>query len=166
MSCAGHPLGLVTSPPADVRVAPPRKRHAVTAYTPPGGRPPCRSSRRRWPRRTCCAPSTTPVGCTRRRSTGQAELVIETARAKRLPTIFQDRESVVKGALASYGESYYTIGRLSAKRVQRVLLGADPGGLPVEQLDKVHFVINLKTAKALGLTIPPSMMGRADQVIE
>jgi len=73
---------------------------------------------------------------------------------------------VAKGALASYGESYYALGRLSAKHVQRILLGADPGDLPVEQLDRLHFVINLKTAKALGLTIPPSLLQRADQVIE
>ena len=96
----------------------------------------------------------------------QAELIIETARAKRLPTMVPDKESVVKGALASYGESYYTIGRLSAKHVQRVLLGANPGDLPVEQLDRLHLVINLKTAKSLGLTIPQSVLTRADEVIE
>ena len=98
--------------------------------------------------------------------TSQAELVIETARARRLPTIFQDKESVDKGALASYGESYYMIGRRSAKHVQQVLLGANPGDLPVEQLDRLHFVINLKTAKALGLTIPQSVLTRADEIIE
>jgi putative ABC transport system substrate-binding protein len=80
--------------------------------------------------------------------------------------MFQDKESVAKGALASYGLSYYTIGRLSAKQVQRVLLGADPGNLPVEQVDRLHFAINLKTAKALGLTIPQSVLARADEVIE
>ncbi len=96
----------------------------------------------------------------------QAELIIESARAKRLPTMFQERGSVAKGALAAYGESFYTIGRLSAKYVQRVLLGADPGDLPVEQVDRFHFVINLKTAKALGLTILQSLLTRADEVIE
>ena len=96
----------------------------------------------------------------------QAELIIESARAKRLPTMFQERWSVAKGGLAAYGESYYTIGRLSAKHVQRVLLGADPGDLPVEQVDRLHFVINLTTAKALGLTIPQSLLTRVDEVIE
>jgi ABC-type uncharacterized transport system substrate-binding protein len=96
----------------------------------------------------------------------QAEMVINTARAKRLPTMFPTEESTAKGALASYGVSYYTFGRLSAKHVQRVLLGADPGNLPVEQVDRVHLAINLKTAKTLGLTIPPSLLLRADQVIE
>ena len=96
----------------------------------------------------------------------QAELIIESARAKRLPTMFQERWSVAKGGLAAYGESYYTIGRLSAKHVQRVLLGADPGDLPVEQVDRLYFVINLTTAKALGLTIPQSLLTRVDEVIE
>ncbi len=96
----------------------------------------------------------------------QAELIVEMARAKRLPTMSQETGSVAKGALAAYGESFYTIGRLSAKLVQRVLLGADPGDLPVEQVDRLHFAINLKTAKALGLTIPPSVLARADEVIE
>jgi putative ABC transport system substrate-binding protein len=71
-----------------------------------------------------------------------------------------------QAALTSYGESYYALGRLSAKPVHRVLLGADPGNLPVEQTDRIHMVINLKTAKALGLTIPSSVLVRADQVVE
>jgi len=95
----------------------------------------------------------------------QEELIIETARAKRLPTMFAEKESAAKGALTSYGVSYYTIGRLSARYVQRVLLGADPGTLPVEQVDRLDFVINLKTAKALGITIPQSVLVRADEVI-
>ena len=96
----------------------------------------------------------------------QAELIIESARAKRLPTMFQERWSVARRGLAAYGESYYTIGRLSVKHVQRVLLGADPGDLPVEQVDRLHFVINLTTAKALGLTIPQPLLTRVDEVIE
>jgi putative ABC transport system substrate-binding protein len=96
----------------------------------------------------------------------QEELIIDTMRAKRLPTMLSYQGNVAKGALASYGESYYALGRLSAKHVQRVLLGASPGDLAVEQLDRLHFVINLKTAKALGLTIPQSVLVRADEVIE
>ncbi len=95
----------------------------------------------------------------------QAELIIETAMAKKLPTMFQEQESVAKGALASYGENYYTIGRLSAKQVQQVLKGAKAGEMPVEQLDRLYFVVNLKTAKALGLEIPQSVLARADDVI-
>jgi putative ABC transport system substrate-binding protein len=96
----------------------------------------------------------------------QAALVIDTARAKKLPTMFSERDSVVNGGLASYGVSYDAMGRLAAKYVQRILLGANPGELPVEQVDRLYFVINLKTAKALGLTIPQSVMQRADEVIQ
>src|SRR5436189_3778153 len=79
----------------------------------------------------------------------QIELLIDKAKTMKLPTMVQERGSVAKGALAAYGESIYNIGRFTAKHVQRVLLGADPGNLPIEQVDTVHFVINLKTAKAL-----------------
>ena len=96
----------------------------------------------------------------------QSDLIVEAALAKRLPTMFQDRWSVAKGALAAYGESYDAIGRLSAKFVQRILLGANPGGLPVEETDRFHLVINLRTARAIGLTVPPSVRARADEVIE
>ena len=96
----------------------------------------------------------------------QMEMIIETARLKKLPTMIHERGGAAKGALAAYGESYYAIGRLCAKQVQRVLLGADPASQPVEQVDRLYFVINLKTAKALGLTIPQSLRIRADEVIE
>ena len=98
--------------------------------------------------------------------TSQTAAIIEAARVKRLPTMFQEPSSVAQGALASYGVNFHAVGRLSAKQVQRILQGAAPGDLPVEQLDTLHFAINLKTAKALGLTIPPSVLLRADQVIE
>ena len=72
--------------------------------------------------------------------TSESEMVIDIAMSKKLPTMYADKESVVKGALASYGVSYYAFGRASAKNVQRILLGADPGDLPVEQLDRPHLV--------------------------
>jgi len=95
----------------------------------------------------------------------QSEFVIETARAKRLPTMAYNTENAAKGALAAFGVSYYAMGQLAARHVQRILLGADPGNLPIEQIDRLHFVINLKTAKALGLTIPQSVLVRADEII-
>ena len=98
--------------------------------------------------------------------TSQTDFVIEMTNAKRLPSMFQYKDAVIKGALASYGESYHALGRLSAKQVRQVLLGADPGSLPIEQFDRPEFFINLKTAKALGLTIPPSILARADQIIQ
>ena len=95
----------------------------------------------------------------------QLDLIVEAARTKRMLAIFSDAAIVAKGGLASYGQSYHTIGKLCAKFVHRVLLGADPGDLPVEQLDRVHFAINLKTAKAIGITVPVSVLTRADEVI-
>ena len=85
---------------------------------------------------------------------------------KKLPSMFSELDSVVKGGLAGYGVSYDAMGRLAAKYVQRILLGANPGELPVEQVDRLYFVINLKTAKELGLAIPQSLLLRADEVIQ
>ena len=98
--------------------------------------------------------------------TSQTALIIDTVRAKKLPAMFTELESVALGGLASYGVSYYAMGQLAAKFVQQVLLGANPGELPLEQVDRLYFVINLKTAKALGLTIPQSLLLRADEVIQ
>jgi ABC-type uncharacterized transport system substrate-binding protein len=97
---------------------------------------------------------------------GQAQVVIDTAKAKKLPTMFHERSLVTDGALASYGQNYYEIGRLSAKYVQRVLSGVQPRDLKVETVDDVELVINLQTAKALGLTIPPNVLARARKVIK
>ncbi len=96
----------------------------------------------------------------------QPDLLIRTAKEKKLPTMFQFSDDVAKGALASYGVSYFDLGRLSAKHVQRILTGAAPGDLPVEQIDRFSFIVNLKTAKELGITIPQSVLLRADKVIE
>ena len=96
----------------------------------------------------------------------QTQLIVETAKKRKLPTMFFDRTSVVGGGLASYGTSYYGVGRLAAKYVHRVLSGTSPADMPVEMSDRYELVINLKTAKALGLTIPPALLQRADQVIE
>ncbi len=93
------------------------------------------------------------------------QLIIDTARAKRLPTMFVTPSSVIKGGLASYSVSRHEIGRLSAKYVQRILTGVKPKDLPVEGVDRIDLVINLKTAKEIGLTIPPNVLVRADRVI-
>ena len=96
----------------------------------------------------------------------ESQIIADTAKAKRLPTMFYERTAVAWGGLASYGASLYARGRLAAKYAQRVLLGTSPGDLPVESFDRLELVINLKTAKALGLTVPPSLLARADEVIQ
>jgi putative ABC transport system substrate-binding protein len=96
----------------------------------------------------------------------QAQLIIDTAKARKLPTMFQDESLVAKGGLASYGQNYQEIGRLSAKFVYRVLNGTPPRDLRIETFDDVELVINLKTAKELGLTIAPNMLARAKKVIK
>lgn len=95
----------------------------------------------------------------------QSDLIIEVAKAKRMATIFGDPASVAKGGLASYGQSYQALGRLSAKYVNQILLGANPATMPVEQIDRLYFAINLKTAKAIGIAIPQSVQVRADEII-
>ena len=97
---------------------------------------------------------------------GQVQQIIDTAKSKKLPTMLQEQSPVAKGALASYGQNYYEIGRVSAKYVQRVLSGVQPRDLKVETVDDVELVINLQTAKALGLTIPPNVLARARKVIK
>jgi len=98
--------------------------------------------------------------------TTQADAIVDVAMGKKLPTMFQARDAVVRGALASYGVSYYDFGRLTARHAQRILQGADPGTLPVEQLERFRFIVNVKTARAFGLTIPSSVLARADEIIE
>jgi putative ABC transport system substrate-binding protein len=79
--------------------------------------------------------------------------------------MFITHSSVVKGGLASYSVNRHEIGRLSAKYVQRILTGIHPKDLPVEGVDKIDLTINLKTAKQIGITIPPNVLARADRVI-
>jgi putative ABC transport system substrate-binding protein len=98
--------------------------------------------------------------------TSQAPLIIDAGMSIGLPAMFADRSSAVRGGLASYGVSYHAIGVLSARYVQRILHGAPPADLPVEQVDTPHLTINLKTASALGVAIPTSVLTRADEVIQ
>jgi putative ABC transport system substrate-binding protein len=84
----------------------------------------------------------------------------------RLPGMFPYGEFVEDGGLMAYGPSYPDMFRRSTGYVDKILKGAKPADLPVQQASKFELVINLKTAKALGLTIPPSLLLRADQVIE
>ena len=96
---------------------------------------------------------------------GGARRLAELAMTYKLPTMFGPREHAEAGGLLSYGPDRADLYRRAATYVDKILKGAKPGDLPVQQATKFELVINLKTAKALGLTIPPSLLGRADEVI-
>ena len=92
--------------------------------------------------------------------------IAELALKARLPTVFQRQENVQAGGLLSYGADLNALVRQSAVFVDRILKGARPGELPVEQPTKFTLVVNFRTAKALGLDLPPTLLARADEVIE
>jgi len=92
--------------------------------------------------------------------------IAEIAREHRLPSVFPFKEAVEAGGLLSYSSSFTETQRRAASYVHRLLKGARPGDLPVEQVNRFELVVNLKTARAIGLTVPRSILARADQVIE
>ena len=92
--------------------------------------------------------------------------IAELAVKSRLPAIWAVRENVNAGGLMSYGTNFDALYRRAATYVDRILKGTKPSDLPVEQPTKFEFVINLRTARALGLTIPPAVLARADTIIE
>jgi putative ABC transport system substrate-binding protein len=96
----------------------------------------------------------------------ERQLISELAITHKIPAITHRREIAEAGVLMSYGSSRTAVSRRQAAFVDRILRGAKPGDLPVEQPTEVELVVNLKTAKALGLTVPPALIARADEVIE
>lgn len=92
--------------------------------------------------------------------------IAEFALKNRVPTMYGHRDMVQAGGLMTYGPDYGDLYRRAAEQVQKILQGAKPSDLPVEQPTKFELVINLKTAKALGLSVPPTLLAQADEVIE
>ena len=97
---------------------------------------------------------------------GQRRRVVGLAARSRLPALYSQKEFVDDGGLISYGPSLVDMYRRAATHVDKVLRGAKPSDMPIEQPTKFELVINLKTAKALGLTVPQSLLLRADEVIQ
>jgi len=91
--------------------------------------------------------------------------IVDLAARSRLPAMYPDRADVEAGGLMAYAVDDLEIARRLAVYVDRILKGAKPGDLPVEQPTKFQLIVNLKTAKALGLTIPPTLLIQADEVI-
>jgi putative ABC transport system substrate-binding protein len=96
----------------------------------------------------------------------QNDQIVALAAQHHIPTVFQYREAALAGGLMSYGPDAVDLWRLVGNYAGRILKGEKPAALPVQQSTKIDLIINLKTAKALGLTIPLSLLGRADEVIE
>lgn len=94
------------------------------------------------------------------------QFILDFANRERLPALYAYREMVEKGGLMSYGASLIALWQGAARYVDKILRGAKPGDLPIERPATFELVINLKTARALGLTIPQSLLGRADDVIQ
>ena len=92
--------------------------------------------------------------------------IIRLAADHRLPVMYGLREGPLAGGLISYGPDFVDLFRRAAGYVDKILRGAHPRDLPIEQASTFNLVINVKTAKSLGLTIPPSLRARADQIVE
>jgi putative ABC transport system substrate-binding protein len=96
----------------------------------------------------------------------ERDMIVQRVSKLKLPAIYENRDYVVAGGLLAYGASLADMSRRAAGHIDRILRGTRPADLPVEQPTKFELVVNLKTAKALGLTIPASLLLRADEVLQ
>jgi putative tryptophan/tyrosine transport system substrate-binding protein len=101
-----------------------------------------------------------------RRYFAERKRIVELADKYRLPAIYFQKEFVDMGGLMSYGTDFSDLFRRAAVYVDKILKGAKPADLPVEQPKKFEFIVNLRAAKQIGLTIPPNVLARADRVIK
>jgi putative ABC transport system substrate-binding protein len=99
-------------------------------------------------------------------SSTQRKMIVDSAAEQRLPAIYEAREYIEQGGLVSYATDALNLYRLAAGYIVRILAGANPGELPIQQPTKFELIINLKTAKTLELTVPLTLQARADEVIE
>ena len=97
---------------------------------------------------------------------GHRDLIVKLAALHKLPAVYYQRFFVTSGGLVSYGPDYVDMYRRAAGYVDRILKGEKPAEMPVQTPTKYEMVINLKTAKVLGLVMPPTLLARADEVIE
>lgn len=95
-----------------------------------------------------------------------AQFIVDTMRVKKVPTMFSFPDIAAQGALAGYGVNFREVGRLSARYVQKILAGASPANLPVETVSRMELVLNAKTARDIGVTIPQAVRLRASEVVE
>ena len=95
----------------------------------------------------------------------QADAIFEAARQLSLPTMFDGADWAPKGSMASYGANFYRMGRQAAAMIDKILKGATPKNMPVERAEKYDLLINLRMANAIGLTIPPAALKKADKVV-
>ena len=93
-------------------------------------------------------------------------IIAHLAAESRLPTVYAHRAQVEVGGLISYGPDFFELHRQAAEQIAKIIKGAKPADLPIRQPTKFELVINLKTAKALGITVPPTLLARADELIE
>ena len=94
------------------------------------------------------------------------QLILDRVAALRLPAIYQWPETAEAGGLAGYGPRFSELNRQRARQIIKIFRGAKPADIPVEQPDRFELVINLRTAKGLGLVVPPTLLDLADEVIE